>query len=100
MLAMLDYFFPRDELWCKDISWNEPDGGFFINIKLPFNILESDIETSANLFNVIWTPMSYFYLEKNISSEIRLSFSYVTEEEIKNGIRFLSDFIKYKLSTN
>lgn len=100
MLAMLDYFFPRDELWCKDISWNEPDGGFFINIKLPFNILESDIETSANLFNVIWTPMSYFYLEKNISSEIRLSFSYVTEEEIKNGIRFLSDFIKHKLSTN
>lgn len=98
MLYMLEFFFPRNELWCKDISWNEPDGGFFINMKLPFNILESDIETSANIFNVIWTPMSYFYIEKNISSEIRLSFSYVTEEEIKNGIKYLSDFVKYKLN--
>jgi (S)-3,5-dihydroxyphenylglycine transaminase len=94
MLAALTACFPRKESWCESIEWNTPAGGFFITLKLPFNVSDSQLYSCAQKYGVIWTPMSYFYLDECVSNSIRLSFSYVNEIQIIEGIKRLSEFVK------
>jgi (S)-3,5-dihydroxyphenylglycine transaminase len=49
---------------------------------------------SAQDFGVIWTPMSYFYPHGGGDNSIRLSVSYLTHEEITEGISRLAEFIE------
>lgn len=94
MLNALAVYFPKSEPWCKNIAWNTPAGGFFITLTLPFNISDAELYECAGAYNVIWTPMSYFYIGQSLSNSIRLSFSYVTKEQIDNGIKSFSQFVK------
>jgi (S)-3,5-dihydroxyphenylglycine transaminase len=94
MVSALNNYFPKGELWCENIHWNIPDGGFFITLTFPFEVTDKQLQSCVNQQGVIWTPMSYFHVEKHISNAIRLSFSYVTEHQISEGIRRLSIFIK------
>jgi (S)-3,5-dihydroxyphenylglycine transaminase len=84
--------------WAKDISWNIPEGGFFITIRTPFKVDKSDVVLCAEKFRVIFTPMSFFYLNGGGDQEIRLAFSYVSPEAIAPAISRLADFFKYKLN--
>ncbi|QPQ89129.1 PLP-dependent aminotransferase family protein (plasmid) [Burkholderia gladioli] len=77
------------------ISWNNPRGGFFVRIKLPVVVDDVLLEISARKFGVLWMPMSHFYFEKAESYELRLSCSYLTPEEIKEGISRFSRFIRH-----
>lgn len=83
--------------WAKGISWNEPKGGFFISIKIPFPIDKTDVIHCAENFELIFTPMSFFYLKEGGDHEIRLAFSNVSTTEIKSGIQRLTQFFKTKI---
>jgi (S)-3,5-dihydroxyphenylglycine transaminase len=86
--------------WAKHISWNIPEGGFFITIRIPFRVDKKEVIFCAENYQVIFTPMSFFYLDKGGHKEIRLAFSNVRDKEIEPAIRNLVGYFKYKLINN
>jgi (S)-3,5-dihydroxyphenylglycine transaminase len=96
-LQALERHFPRSEAWARDVTWNVPDGGFFLVMKLPIEADEALLEQSARHHQVIWTPMRYFYLGTGGEYELRLSCSYLTPEKIEEGVSRLARLIKSAL---
>lgn len=97
-LRQLDLAFPaakRDEL---AVRWNQPDGGFFLTVRVPFRADTAALARSAADFGVIWTPMSYFHPAGGGEHSLRLSVSYLSEEEITDGIARLASFIEAEAS--
>lgn len=76
-----------------ELHWSQPNGGFFLTVTLPFKVSEADLSRCAAEYDVIVCPMSLFSLGGGHGKQIRLSFSYVTPEEIERGIASLSRFL-------
>lgn len=100
MLSALERNFSKTQDWCAAIEWNIPSGGFFLSLSLPFLVSDDDLLLSAERYHVLWTPMSYFSLNEEASNQIRLSFSYVTAEQIELGISALATMIRTKIVDN
>ena len=96
-LGELDRCFPPDRRSALRIRWNEPDGGFFLTLRVPFRADNAALTRSAENFGVIWTPMSYFYPNGGGDRSIRLSVSYLSDEEITEGIARLASFIEAEI---
>jgi (S)-3,5-dihydroxyphenylglycine transaminase len=75
------------------VSWNVPDGGYFLVLSVPFTVDDQALARSARDHGVLWTPMSYFYLGDGGSHQIRLSASYLDTDRIAEGVRRLHEFI-------
>jgi monomeric phenylalanine-4-hydroxylase len=97
MQCLNDFIGVHQDGWARDISWSVPGGGFFIKLRVPFIINNYSIAESAEKFNVIFCPMSHFYLKGGGENEIRLTFSNLSIEEIKEGTKRLSHFLEYKI---
>lgn len=93
-LRQLDRSFPADRRVALGVRWNEPDGGFFLAMRVPFRADNAALTRSAERFGVIWTPMSYFYPHGGGDHSIRLSVSYLTQADITEGIARLARFIQ------
>jgi (S)-3,5-dihydroxyphenylglycine transaminase len=94
MLEHLDRQLPaarRDEF---GVSWNRPSGGFFLTVSVSFRADNAALVRSAERFGVLWTPMSYFYPGGGGERGIRLSTSYLAEDEIAEGAARLARFIE------
>jgi len=88
LLAALERHFSDPE-----ITWNSPSGGFFAVLKVPVRADEKLLELSARDYGVLWTPMSFFYLDGGGSHAIRLSCSALPTDQIDEGVRRLAAFI-------
>jgi len=88
------------DTWAKDISWNEPDGGFFIKMTLPFPVEMNDVANCAAEYKVMFCPMRYFYLGDGGKNEIRLTFSNLAKEQIESGVKRLAAFLRGKIISN
>ena len=99
MLNCLKCYFPKNENWAKEVYWNEPQGGFFVIMSLPFMVTNKILEECASEFGVLFCPLVMFSITPNydIKKKIRLSFSKCTLEEIDLGTKRLSSFVKNKL---
>jgi acyl carrier protein len=97
-LRQLDRCFPAERREALRVRWNRPDGGFFLTMRVPFRADNAALARSAEDFGVIWTPMSYFYPEGGGNDSIRLSISYLTDEDITEGISRLARFIEAEAS--
>jgi (S)-3,5-dihydroxyphenylglycine transaminase len=79
------------------VRWNEPAGGFFLVLTVPFHADDELLERSAREHRVLWTPMSHFYAASSGSSgerrELRLSCSSLTPQDIETGLDRLAKFI-------
>lgn len=97
MLAALDKYAPRHSDGSRPITWTRPSGGFFLTVTMPRPIGNAELLDCAKRYGVTWTPMSYFLLDQSPSCQLRLSFSFVTPDEVAEGIRRLAawmhDFI-------
>ncbi|MER5642229.1 aminotransferase class I/II-fold pyridoxal phosphate-dependent enzyme [Kitasatospora sp. NPDC002227] len=91
--------FPAAEREALGVRWNEPTGGFFLSLTVPFQADNAALIRSAEEFGVIWTPMSYFYPDGGGEHALRLSVSYLTHEEIAEGMERLAQFIKSQSRT-
>ena len=83
--------------WAADIRWVEPDGGFFIRVTLPFSVKTSDVYKCAAEYGVIFCPMQFFYIDNEVDNEIRLTFSNLNFDEIEEGVRRLSLFLRSRI---
>ena len=93
-LRQLDRCLPESKRKALGVRWNEPDGGFFLTMRVPFRADNAALTRSAEDFGVIWTPMSYFYPDGGGDYNLRLSVSYLSEDQIIDGISRLADFIE------
>lgn len=91
MLASLEKHFAGFE---GAVRWNRPEGGFFMTLTLPFELGEAGVQACARDYGVIVCPMPFFALSPGREREVRLSFSYVTPEQIEEGIGRFARFVR------
>jgi len=74
-------------------TWNRPRGGFFLRMDVPFPADEAALARAAADHGVLWTPMRYFYPDGGGERQLRLSFSALTPELIREGVARLARFV-------
>ncbi|WP_175401284.1 aminotransferase-like domain-containing protein [Pseudoalteromonas sp. BMB] len=82
------------------VSWNSPDGGFFLVITLPFEFTQKEVEECASTQNVICMPVSFFTSDNNHywNNSIRIAFSNISGEELRAATERLCVYILSKMS--
>lgn len=98
LLDELERHFPARRRAELGISWNRPDGGFFLVVDVPFTADHRALELSARAFGVLWTPMSDFHLDGGGTRRLRLSCSSQSPQEITEGVARLAAFITAQLT--
>ncbi|MEV4449896.1 aminotransferase-like domain-containing protein [Streptomyces mirabilis] len=93
-LERLDAAFPAERRERLGLRWNRPSGGFFMAVTVPFLADNAALARSAERYGVLWTPMSYFYPDSGGERAIRLSISYLSHQEIAEGVDRLARFIE------
>ncbi|MFE7427963.1 PLP-dependent aminotransferase family protein [Streptomyces sp. NPDC057545] len=93
-LACLAEHFPPQDFTTHGVRWNVPTGGFFLLAETPFDVDLDALERSARDHGVAWAPMRMFYVGDGGGNVIRLGFSSLTREEVREGIRRLAEFIR------
>jgi (S)-3,5-dihydroxyphenylglycine transaminase len=95
MLESLENHFHHDPLLAGRVSWNRPRGGFFLTFNLPFPFTGELMRRCAEQYGVICCPMQFFSLLSKYENQVRLAFSYVSGDDIEEGIarwwRFVHD---------
>ncbi|WP_405969981.1 aminotransferase class I/II-fold pyridoxal phosphate-dependent enzyme [Streptomyces sp. NBC_00988] len=99
-LRNLDARLPADRRAALGVRWNEPTGGFFLTVHVPFRADNAALTRSAQEFGVIWTPMNYFYPQGGGHQALRLSTSYLTTADIEEGTARLARFIEAQSSAS
>ncbi|MBV1856100.1 PLP-dependent aminotransferase family protein [Catellatospora sp. NEAU-YM18] len=97
LIDALDRHLPapwRDEV---GVRWNQPEGGFFAVVDVPFTADEKLLEASASRHGVLWTPMSFFYTDGGTRS-LRLSCSYLDAATVEEGVRRLAAMIRENIA--
>ena len=87
MVAALGEHFPAQA------SWTEPQGGLFIWATLPDYIDTGDLLARALRDDVAFVPGQAAYLDGRGRSSMRLNFSGVDDEEIREGVRRIGNVI-------
>jgi 2-aminoadipate transaminase len=78
----------------REITWNEPKGGFYIWLKLPPHIKSTDIFTESVAKGVVFVTGRTFDPASKKDDRLRLSFSNMPKEEIEKGVIILAEAIK------
>ncbi|MGW3109365.1 aminotransferase class I/II-fold pyridoxal phosphate-dependent enzyme [Streptomyces sp. NPDC001100] len=99
-LRNLDARLPAARRADLGVRWNEPTGGFFLTVHVPFRANNAALTRSAQEFGVIWTPMNYFYPQGGGHQALRLSTSYLTTADIEEGTARLAQFIEAQASVS
>lgn len=78
----------------SEIRWNRPRGGFFVTLTLPFPFGPKELKRCAAEYGVIVCPMSFFSLAAGREHQVRLSFSYLEQDQIRTGLERLAHFVR------
>ena len=92
MLEALAEHFPREA------TWTRPQGGLFIWARLPDFIDTTDLLARALRDHVAFVPGRAAYLDGRGGSEMRLNFSGVGDDAIREGVRRIGEVIREQLA--
>jgi 2-aminoadipate transaminase len=92
MLAALEEFLPRET------TWTVPQGGLFIWAKLPDYIDTTDLLARALREHVAFVPGRAAYLDGRGGSEMRLNFSGVGDDDIREGVRRIGKIVSEQVA--
>ena len=77
------------------VTWTHPEGGYFIWLTLPEHIHVDELEKIANEKDVYFASGMGFYVNPDDGKHnLRLSFSFVPPDNIRQGIAVLGQLIK------
>jgi 2-aminoadipate transaminase len=88
MLDSLAEHLPREAVW------THPEGGLFIWVTLPDYIDTTDLLARALEENVAFVPGRAAYLDGRGGSSMRVNFSGVGEDDIREGVRRIGKIVK------
>jgi 2-aminoadipate transaminase len=92
MLDSLAEHFPREA------EWTHPQGGLFIWATLPDYIDTTDLLARALEDHVAFVPGRAAYVDGRGGSSMRLNFSGVGEDEIREGIRRIGEVVREQVA--
>src|SRR5215211_6111664 len=92
MLEALAEHFPREA------TWTRPQGGLFIWAKLPDYIDTTDLLARALRDHVAFVPGRAAYLDGRGGSEMRLNFSGVSDDAIREGVRRIGKVVREQVA--
>jgi 2-aminoadipate transaminase len=81
-----------------EASWTRPGGGLFIWARLPDYIDTTDLLARALRENVAFVPGRAAYLDGRGGSEMRLNFSGVSDDDIREGVRRIGKIVREQVS--
>jgi len=84
----------------KEITWNEPKGGFYIWLKLPEHIKSTDIFKESIKEGVVFVTGRTFDPASKKDDRLRLSFSNMSKERIEKGVIILAEAVKKVLQNS
>jgi len=87
--ALADEFSGNDE----EVRWNQPEGGFFLTMDLPFRFGQEEVLQCARERHVIPMPLTFFSLSGASRERIRLAFSNVESTDIVESVARLGRFV-------
>jgi len=88
MLAALEHYFPQGAHWTK------PQGGFYTWVTLPRGIdAEALLPRAIEDASVAYVAGPAFYHNRSGKEHMRLSYSYVPESQIEEGVRRLGHLL-------
>ncbi|WP_237714892.1 PLP-dependent aminotransferase family protein [Pelosinus fermentans] len=70
----------------KDIKFTYPQGGLFIWVELPYHIKAVELLERCLKDNVAFIPGDTFFPNSQVKNTLRLNFSNMSEEKIREGI--------------
>ncbi len=91
MLKALDEFMP------EGVEWTRPDGGMFIWVTLPEGIDTKLMMEKAVSKGVAYVPGEAFFAHRDVKNTMRLNFTYVPEEKIREGVKRLAEVIREEI---
>ena len=92
MLAQMDRYFPRE------VSWNRPQGGFFIFVHLPPGMDADELFHQAVARNVAFVTGRPFFADGSGHNTLRLSFAQAATADITIAVREIANLIKDRLA--
>ncbi len=100
MLSAIEEFFP------EGVRWIEPRGGLYVWVSLPKGIEtggDSELFRAALEHKTVYVPGEYCYAARPEGppdrSSMRLTYAYISEEEITEGIRRLGAALRQVMKT-
>ncbi|CAB1060387.1 hypothetical protein D1BOALGB6SA_5153 [Olavius sp. associated proteobacterium Delta 1] len=91
MLEQMAHYFPAP------VSWNRPQGGFFIFVYLPPGMDAAELYRRAVEHNVAFVTGQPFFVDNSGHNTFRLSYAQAGKEDIEIAIRVLGNLIKDSL---
>ena len=91
MLKALEDFMP------EGVEWTRPDGGMFIWLTLPEGIDTKMMLEKAVSKGVAYVPGEAFFAHRDVKNTMRLNFTYVPEETIREGVMRLAEVIEEEI---
>lgn len=82
-----------------EASWNVPDGGFYVWVKLPEGLNAKTMLPRAVTARVAYVSGTAFYADGQGSDHMRLSYCYPTPERIREGVRRLASVVDAEMET-
>ncbi len=93
MLDMLEKTMP------EGVEWTHPEGGLFLFLTLPERFDSVKFYDKALSAGVAYVAGSFFYSNGGGRNTMRLNFSFMSHEKIREGITLLAGLIKEELKT-
>lgn len=93
MLEALEEEFP------EGTSWTRPEGGMFIWASVDPRINTTEMARDAIQHGVMYVSGGSFYPHMERKNEMRLNFTYSTDENIREGVKRLSEVIRKRLDS-
>ncbi|MDQ3023005.1 MAG: PLP-dependent aminotransferase family protein [bacterium] len=78
----------------SDVSWKRPSGGLSFWVSLPGNMSSRDLLERAVEMGIEFAPGNFFYTDRRDGPFMRLSFSTLTQPQLRQGVRRLGVVIQ------
>ena len=82
----------------REATWTQPNGGLFIGARLPDYIDTTDLLARALRENVAFVPGRAAYLDGRGGSEMRLNFSGISDDDIREGVRRVGKIVREQVA--
>lgn len=91
MLSCIEEFFP------KNLSYSKPEGGLFIWVELPESVDSRELFAECLANNVAFVPGSPFFPNGTENNALRLNYSNMPIEKIREGMKRMGEVLHRKL---
>jgi 2-aminoadipate transaminase len=78
-------------------TWTDPEGGFFVWVTLPDGIDTQELLPRAREMGIEYMPGSSCYPQGGGENQLRLSYSFASDDQIEPGIEILATLVKGEL---